>query len=146
MRIRRSEAEAALDRAGVRRTTQRQLLLEYLYEKLSHPSAEQLHRAIYQDFPREVSMPTVYKNLKVLNRLGLVQEFYLHGSSVARYDTDVTAHHHLVCMDCGSVEDYYAGPVAGAVAATLGAGFEPVQLYMEISGRCKECMLQKAIS
>lgn len=138
MRELMNEAAATLTSSGIRMTVQRQLILKYLYTRLSHPSAEELYLAIYRDFPREVSMPTIYKNLRVLTSLGLLQEFHLHHSAVARYDTNLTTHHHLVCVQCGKVSDLPQEALTPLLEG-LGASFQPSGMYLEISGSCTDC-------
>ncbi|MCZ8522125.1 MULTISPECIES: Fur family transcriptional regulator [Paenibacillus] len=141
MTILPKEASQAMVRSGTRMTAQRQLILEYLFEKLSHPSAEEIHKAIYRDYPKVVSITTIYNNLRTLKELGLVREFYLHHSGVARYDTRLGHHHHLVCGECGRIEDWL-GPAPSPVMQgyTLGDdGFQPENFTMEIRGTCRNC-------
>jgi Fur family transcriptional regulator, peroxide stress response regulator len=139
-----NEAAATLTSSGIRMTVQRQLILEYLYTRLSHPSAEELYLSIYRDYPKEVSMPTIYKNLRVLTTLGLLQEFHLHHSAVARYDTNLTPHHHLVCQLCGKVTDL-PQEAARPMLEGLGLPFQPSGMYLEISGSCSECGKAQAV-
>ncbi|WP_281883637.1 Fur family transcriptional regulator [Paenibacillus sp. YYML68] len=146
MKVTRNEAIQKLKELGIRMTTQRELLLHYLYERLSHPSAEQLYEAIYADYPKVVSITTVYNNLRLLREQRLVKEFYIHHTGTARYDTNVQPHHHLYCTSCHSVTDYAA---AGSLPTLASGRLEPVQelppgfiteqVYLEISGMCEAC-------
>jgi len=130
------EAEEKLKAAGIRMTVQRQLILDYLFGKLSHPSAEQLYEAIYADYPKVVSITTIYNNMRLLRDLGLVKEFYKHTSGITRYDTNIRPHHHLCCIQCGGIDDYMpAGPIQGRI----GRGFQAAEAYVEISGICESC-------
>ncbi|AEI46294.1 Fur family transcriptional regulator [Paenibacillus mucilaginosus] len=141
MTILLKDASQAMVRSGTRMTAQRQLILEYLFEKLSHPSAEEIHKAIYKDYPKVVSITTIYNNLRTLKELGLVREFYLLNSGVARYDIRLGHHHHLVCGECGRIEDWL-GPAPSPVqpGAPLGDhGFLPESFTMEIRGTCQSC-------
>ncbi|MEK8130641.1 Fur family transcriptional regulator [Paenibacillus filicis] len=134
------EAEDKLKGAGIRMTVQRQLILEYLFARLSHPSAEQLYEAIYADYPKVVSITTIYNNMRVLRELGLVKEFYIHSSGTTRYDTNVQPHHHLYCLQCGGITDYMASaPLQGRI----GDGFEASAAYVEISGICQDCSMPR---
>ena len=46
-----------------------------------------------------MSRNTVYYTLGILRQAGLVQEVNV-GHEVARFDGNVTVHHHLICMGC----------------------------------------------
>ncbi|WP_159881974.1 Fur family transcriptional regulator [Paenibacillus puerhi] len=130
------KAEQRLEVAGIRMTAQRRLITEYLFVRLSHPSAEQLYEAIYADYPKVVSITTIYNNMRVLRDLGLVKEFYIHHSGTTRYDTNVRPHHHLYCVQCGSIDDYTeSAPLQGRI----GPGFQASGAYVEISGTCQSC-------
>lgn len=125
-----------LQESGHRITPQRLLILEHLYSKLSHPSAEDLYTSIYRERPKYVSRTTIYNNLRNLKKFGIIKELYIHHSGTARYDIHTEPHHHLYCVHCGNIEDYRG---AAPVIAELGAGFRPESTYLEISGTCSAC-------
>ncbi|OXM84294.1 Fur family transcriptional regulator [Paenibacillus rigui] len=122
---------------GIRMTHQRKIILDYLYERrVSHPTAEELFEAIYVQFPKVVSRPTIYKNIHLLQSFGLLKACYIAHSPIARYDTRVLPHHHLHCTYCGSISDLEGGVVVPH--ATI-PGFQAESVYMEISGICEAC-------
>lgn len=88
---------------GVRWTIQRYAVLEYLYTHRTHPTAEDIFRALKGQFPA-ISKATVYNTLELLKQYGLVRELYLEKER-ARYDSEVSPHFHLVCRSCGGVYD-----------------------------------------
>ena len=130
------EATERLKASGVRMTTQRQLLLEALYQKLSHPSAEQVYELLYAEHPKVVSLTTVYNNIRALKELGLLREFYIHHSGIARYDTHVEPHHHLICVHCGTIQDYTP---AAPLQVEQPDGFSTERAYVELFGTCEDC-------
>ena len=51
-----------------------------------------------------MSLATVYKTLKTLVEIGLVQELNV-GEGNFRYDANYHEHAHVQCVNCGKVED-----------------------------------------
>ena len=49
---------------GIRMTPQRHAILAYLFQTDSHPSADDIYKALEHNFPN-MSVATVYNNLKV---------------------------------------------------------------------------------
>jgi Fur family zinc uptake transcriptional regulator len=49
-------------------------------------------------------------------------------------------HHHLICMQCGRIEEVdICVPEAELSSAASGAGFEVERHALEIYGRCPDC-------
>lgn len=61
------ESIAALRRAGVRITPQRQAIIRYLIASHSHPTADEIYQALSPDFPN-ISVATIYNNLRVFKK------------------------------------------------------------------------------
>src|SRR5512144_2537130 len=94
-------AEATLRARGLRLTGPRRLVLDVVRATESHPTAEWVHRMVRRRRPR-VSLGTVYRNLRLLVAQGLVKE--LPGPH-ARFDGNVSEHHHITCVGCGRIVD-----------------------------------------
>lgn len=137
MNVTIEEAVERLKASGIRMTAQRELILDYLYARLSHPSAEELYEAIYADYPKVVSITTIYNNMRVLRDLGLVKEFYMRQTGIARYDTNVLPHHHLYCKQCGSVTDYTEELSLPIIEEN--PDFQAQSMFLEITGICRAC-------
>ncbi|MBP1888980.1 Fur family peroxide stress response transcriptional regulator [Clostridium moniliforme] len=84
-------------------TPQRLAVYKYLMSTKEHPSAEVIYKSIQPDFPT-MSLATVYKALKTLVEVGLVQELNV-GEGNFRYDGNVVSHPHIQCINCGRVDD-----------------------------------------
>lgn len=84
-------------------TPQRIAVYNYLKSTKEHPSAETIHKALKEDYPT-MSLATVYKTLKVLVEVGLVQEINV-GEGNFRYDGITMAHPHIHCVNCSKVDD-----------------------------------------
>jgi len=131
---------AVLVDRGLRRTRPREVVLEVVRGTDSHPTAEQVHTLVRRRLPR-VSLGTVYRNLRRLVEAGLVKE--LPGPH-ARFDGNVTEHHHFTCTACGRIVDV-AGALAAAPARALSArvaaltGLGITHQRIQFYGRCGPC-------
>src|SRR5690554_1292075 len=97
-----TKVEHALEKlkmTGVRMTPQRHAILSFLIQTKSHPTADDIYRALEQRFP-SMSVATVYNNLKVFVESGLVREM-TYGDASSRYDADMHEHYHAICDACG---------------------------------------------
>ena len=86
-------------------TPQRLAVYQYLMRTKEHPSAETIYKALQPNYPT-MSLATVYKTLKTLAELDLIQELNL-GEGNFRYDGTVSQHGHIQCVVCGNVEDLH---------------------------------------
>ncbi len=84
-------------------TPQRIAVYNYLKSTKEHPSAETIHKALKENYPT-MSLATVYKTLKVLVEVNLIQEINV-GEGNFRYDGTTMAHPHIHCINCCKVDD-----------------------------------------
>jgi Fur family ferric uptake transcriptional regulator len=94
-----------------------------------------------------LSQSSVYRNLAVLEQAGVVHRVSTAGE-FSRYELaeDLTEHHHhLVCVDCGSVADVVvprrveAAVQRAAVDLAGEAGFTLEGHRLDLVGRCADC-------
>ena len=130
--------QAELRRRGYRLTPQRQLVLEAVGQ-LGHATPEEIVTAVRRT-ASGVNISTVYRTLELLEELGLVQHAHLgHGASTYSVTSD-DDHVHLVCRDCGGIEEAppsVVGPVVAELAATRG--FTVDVGHFAVFGRCRDC-------
>lgn len=93
---------------GYKLTPQREATLTVLLEREEdHLSAEEVFLLVKEKAP-EIGLATVYRTLELLSELKIVDKINF-GDGVSRYDLRKEGvehfHHHLVCMECGSVEE-----------------------------------------
>ena len=133
-----SDWQAELRSRGYRLTPQRQLVLEAV-GTLGHGTPEEIVTAVRRT-ASGVNISTVYRTLELLEELGLVQHAHLgHGASTYSVTSD-DDHVHLVCRDCGGIEEAppsVVGPVVAELAATRG--FTVDVGHFAVFGRCREC-------
>lgn len=127
-----------LKKSGVRITPQRHAVLEYLLTSLSHPTADDIYKALEGKFPN-MSVATVYNNLRILREIGLVREL-TYGDDSSRFDGNVNDHYHIICEDCGKIVDFHY-PTLDEIEslAEKVSGFEISHHRMELYGKCKDC-------
>ncbi|PSL43287.1 transcriptional regulator [Salsuginibacillus halophilus] len=89
-------------------TPQREATVLVLLEhEEDHLSAEDVYLLVKEKAP-EIGLATVYRTLELLNELEVVDKINF-GDGVSRYDLRKEGanhfHHHLVCMECGAVDE-----------------------------------------
>nr|WP_044339697.1 peroxide-responsive transcriptional repressor PerR [Rossellomorea aquimaris] len=132
------EAISTLKETGVRITPQRHAILEYLIDSMAHPTADDIYKALEGKFPN-MSVATVYNNLRVFREVGLVKEL-TYGDSSSRFDFVTTDHYHVICDGCGKIVDFhYPGLDEVEQLASHVTGFKVNNHRMEIYGTCSDC-------
>ncbi|HET7521700.1 MAG TPA: Fur family transcriptional regulator, partial [Bacillales bacterium] len=89
-------------------TPQREATVRVLLEnEEDHLSAEDVYLLVKDKAP-EIGLATVYRTLELLSELKVVDKINF-GDGVSRYDLRREGadhfHHHLVCMECGAVDE-----------------------------------------
>jgi Fur family peroxide stress response transcriptional regulator len=132
------QALAKLKNTGVRMTPQRHAILSYLMDAMHHPSADEIYKALSPNFPN-MSVATVYNNLKVFVEAGLVREL-TYGDDASRFDSDMSEHYHAICDQCGKISDFEYPPLYDVErAAAKETGFQVKGHRLEVYGLCAEC-------
>ena len=97
---------------------------------------------LYNDLKQQIdglSLGTVYRNLKLLEELGLARRAVsIEGTE--RYDAICGDHIHFLCSGCGSIQDA-ANPDAQKIwqAANLAGNYLPQKMDLIFTGLCPEC-------
>ncbi|WP_341300416.1 peroxide-responsive transcriptional repressor PerR [Lysinibacillus sp. FSL H8-0500] len=123
---------------GVRITPQRHAILEYLIQSMAHPTADEIYKALEGKFPN-MSVATVYNNLRVFREVGLVKEL-TYGDASSRFDFVTNDHYHMICECCGKIVDFhYPGLDEIEHFASQVTGFDVHSHRLEIYGTCPSC-------
>jgi Fe2+ or Zn2+ uptake regulation protein len=133
----RYEIETRLRGAGLKMTSQRYAVLDYLTASEIHPTAEQIRAALNRKFPR-ASRATVYNTLNALRDAGLVHEVYVD-DAVARYDVNIEPHHHFVCGSCGHLEDIPLSAISAVSCTGLAPDYSIEGYAVVVRGVCSSC-------
>lgn len=128
---------------AVRYTRGRRTVVATLADAGGPLSAAELHTTVGGDLP----LSSIYRSLAVLEDAGVLAPH--HGAKgLTRYELAewlLGHHHHLVCMDCGSVEDVevtarhetQVDRIVGEISSA--SSFTPLNHAFEIQGRCSRC-------
>ena len=113
-------------------TSQRKIILDYLKSVKTHPSTEEVYLAVKQKLP-QISLGTVYRNLKKLKEEGEIQEVF---GEVSHYDGDISPHAHFICERCKKIFDIFGEFNVPKKKIKVGE-VRNYQLYYY--GICKKC-------
>ena len=103
----------------LRMTRQRRIILQELCEHNSHPAADRIYALVRKKLPK-ISLGTVYRNLDILSRGGLIKRISL-GDGQSHYDGRVDQHYHIRCVECGKISDVSADEFGDLDAAAKSA-------------------------
>jgi len=142
--INRETPHGFLAGRGLRKTAQRQAIIEAVSATKEHFSAEEL-LLMARKIDRSVSRATVYRTLPLLVESGLLRELDLGGETKI-YDPnflDHPTHNHLVCVDCKKIiefEDTNMELLENCITRRLG--FSPANKRVTIEAHCDELKLR----
>jgi Fur family ferric uptake transcriptional regulator len=97
---------------------------------------------------RGLAQSSVYRNLVVLEQAGLVHRIVTDGE-FSRYELDeglTEHHHHLICANCGTVEDVPASAgleqsvETAADQIARSTGFRTQRHRVDLVGLCARCL------
>ena len=122
----------------------RNAILAYLQHSDAHPSAETIYSALKADIP-DLSMGTVYRNLKLFQQQGLVSSIAtVHG--VERFDANTAPHVHFICDNCDAVIDLHqlSTPQSLCSEAESSIGCSVCGCQLSFTGKCRTCLEAQA--
>jgi Fur family transcriptional regulator, peroxide stress response regulator len=128
---------------GLQVTHQRLAVYQELYNsKEEHPDAEMIYREVRKRFPM-ISLGTVYKTLERFAEVKLVRKVS-PTTEVARYDADLTTHHHLVCLDCQRITNISQGEMGQEIQIPKHGEFQILHYQLVFQGYCPTCVQDRA--
>src|SRR5699024_7425774 len=89
-----AESLETLKKTGVRITPQRKAVLNFLVESEVHPTADDIFQSLSGDFPN-MSVATVYNNLKLFKQTGIVKEL-TYGDASSSFDFYYVYYYHFI--------------------------------------------------
>ena len=127
-----------LGRRGLRLTRQRRVVLQAVSDSDGHPDADEIYHRARRALPK-ISLGTVYRTLGVLRDTGLIRELHF-GKAQGRYELERGPHHHVVCSECGRIEDVPASTFADlADRARAATRYDVKEHRLEFVGVCPKC-------
>ncbi len=129
-----------IQKKGLKRTAQRDLILEIFLRTEVHLSSEDLYRLVQQEDP-SVCQTTVYRTLKLLSEAGLAREVRF-GDNRTHYEHNYKHQHHdhMICSECGRIIEFFSAELEGIQDAMAAKHkFQITQHLLRIIGICAEC-------
>jgi Fur family ferric uptake transcriptional regulator len=129
---------------GLRRTAQRDLILEVFLSTEEHLSSEDLYWLIHKK-DSGVGHTTVYRTLKLLTDAGLAREVRLgDGRTYYEHHFDHEHHDHMICTECGQIIEFFSQEIEELQDEMAKINnFKPTHHLMRILGICKDCQKNK---
>ena len=127
---------------GLKLTPQRLEVINVLAEDKSHPSALTIYRKARGKVPA-ISLSTVYYTLNLLKKHRLIRELEFYDMD-NRYEGNTVNHLNLVCLKCGSIQDFTGDLPFPGRKVEEQTGFQAIDTRMEYYGYCKECKTQNS--
>jgi Fur family ferric uptake transcriptional regulator len=128
-----------LKNSGLKATVPRLKILDiFQRSKQSHMSAEDVFRVlILENF--DIGLATVYRVLTQFEQAGLLSRSQFEGGKALYELNDGQHHDHLVCLDCGHVEEFFDTEIENrqhAIARQLG--FEIADHALSLYATCSK--------
>ena len=129
-----------IQRAGLKRTAQRDLILDVFLRTEEHLSSEDLYRLVQREDPT-IGQTTVYRTLKLLTEAGLARAVRF-GDGRTRYEHNYKHphHDHMICIACGKTIEFFSAELE-ALQDKLAAKhkFDSTHHTLRMFGYCSDC-------
>ncbi len=129
---------------GLKRSAQRDAVVEVFFRSDSHLSVDDLLKLVKRKNPA-VGRTTVYRTLKLLTAAGLATELQLRGET--RFEREYKRHHHdhFICNGCGAIFEFSNDEIERAQDdAAQEIGFTIQGHRHQIFGLCAACTAKAA--
>jgi Fur family ferric uptake transcriptional regulator len=126
-----------LKSSGLKATLPRIKILEVFQRtERRHMTAEDVFKALLHE-GADIGLATVYRVLMQFEQAGLLTRSNFE-SGKAVFELNEGEHHdHLVCLDCGHVEEFYDAEIEQRQrAVTISRGFELQEHSLSLYARC----------
>ena len=122
----------------MRYSRQRELVAQIVSGRKDHPTADVIYLSAREIEPN-ISLGTVYRNLSKLSDENVIIKLGL-GTSVEHFDGNPMPHYHVMCTECGAIDDIEAEPLdeLNNWASKLFKG----EIYKHSAiffGKCEKC-------
>ena len=135
---------AYLRQNALKRTYQKDLILEVFLSSEGHMSIEDVHQLVRRR-DSKIGIVTVFRTLKSLNSCGIAREISL-GDGLTRYEHGYhhPHHHHIVCTECHRTIEFVSPELEQIQSRIVEKyHFESVHHRFQIYGLCEDCRLSR---
>jgi Fur family ferric uptake transcriptional regulator len=127
-----------LRKSGYKATHARLAILE-IFAKVKRPMSA---HAVIKMLPKNVDQATVYRTFKSLSEKGIIRQIDLRHNHAHYELADLAEHHHLICTQCGRIEDVRHCSIEEIQSNILRSSkyFAEIRQHaLEFYGICKKC-------
>lgn len=131
-----------IQKAGLRRTSQRDVIMEIFLRTEDHLTSEDLYWLVQKEDPT-VGHTTVYRTLKLLTEAGLAREVRF-GDNKTYYEHHYNHQHHdhMICTECGKVIEFFSEDIENLQDEMADKfGFRPTHHSLRMWGVCSDCQM-----
>jgi Fur family ferric uptake transcriptional regulator len=128
-----------LKSTGLKATVPRLKILEVFQRGAQrHMTAEDVFRVLLQEHS-DVGLATVYRVLTQFEQAGILSKSHFESGKAVYELHDGQHHDHLVCMDCGKVEEFYDAEIEKRQnAVAKSKGFTIVDHALSLYASCND--------
>ncbi len=126
-----------LKSTGLKATLPRLKILE-VFQRGSqrHMTAEDVFRVLLQE-RSDIGLATVYRVLTQFEQAGILSRSHFESGKAVYEINEGTHHDHLVCLDCGRVEEFYDEEIESRQhKVAVERGFKIAEHALAIYGNC----------
>jgi Fe2+ or Zn2+ uptake regulation protein len=133
---------------GFRLTSQRKLIFSILESAPTHLNVKEILEQARRVDPG-IDPVTIYRNLAVLKKLGVVDELdllHLRGDQHYYEARQERAHSHVACVQCGKVMEF-SSPAMDKIASEIKneLEFQIAFMRVEVGGTCCDCQRKSGV-
>jgi len=123
---------------GLKRTKQREAILDVFLSAGGHLTSEEVYRAV-RELHSNIGYTTVYRTMKLLCKAGFASERRFD-DGFTRYEIDHEHHDHLVCVKCGKIIEFECEAIeASQNEIAERYDFRILRHRHELYGHCAAC-------
>jgi len=134
-----TEVTHLLHAEGKRITGERRVLVRIITDN-PHLDAAEIYQLARKEATK-LSLSTVYRTVKLLKELGLVQLSDL-GKGHHHYELGLKEHYHFICLGCGKVVEIPS--ISAFQELAKKGGFEIIGAKVQLVGYCTKCCKKRA--
>lgn len=131
--------ETILEGHGYKMTSTRTSILRTLFEKRDkHMTIIEIRDSLHSK-DSKVGMATVYRNIKLFEKLDIISKFNL-GNDNTRYELNINKHRHghFICIKCGKIQEVESKDINYLIPSKTENKIITYELL--VKGVCKECL------
>jgi Fur family zinc uptake transcriptional regulator len=124
---------------GWRITEQRKSMAKIFAEADGYLSPKDVYEFMRIKYPG-VSFDTVYRNLRLLSEMGVLEQFYFNEGLKFRASCLKHHHHHLICSSCEKTLTFDFCPMH--FISTIPGNYQILNHRFEVFGTCPDCAVK----